>query len=88
MLAETCRTNLLALASAYHAATGDSFAKISKVAYGNGTFFRDIQKKRPPDVSLKKIDGLLNWFDQHWPDETPWPLLRAVVMRRQNGRAK
>jgi len=29
-------------------------------------------------TSLRKFDQAMEWFDQNWPDDLPWPKLEAI----------
>ena len=81
MITKTVRDNLLAIASAYRKATGKSESQVSKKFYGNAEFFAQL-RAGTHSISVKKLEEMIEEFDEEWPPEIPWPALRPISMRR------
>lgn len=81
MFAQTCRDNLLALASAYAKARGIQLDSVSKRFYGNRAFLRDL-KAKTVTVSIDKFDAVVAKLLAAWPENAEWPTLRAAIIYR------
>jgi hypothetical protein len=64
-------TDLLILADAYRAATGERMTPISAMATGADSTFRRIARGR--SVQMRTAERAFDWFDANWPPGVPWP---------------
>lgn len=62
---------LLALASAYCAATGMSVSRLGEEAVRHHKFFKRISAGQP--FLSSKAEEALTWFAANWPNDLPWP---------------
>lgn len=72
LMAPKLTKNLLALSSAYVAASGGALSSLSKQAHSDSSFF---ERLRNGEVSFtaRKYDQIVCWFFTHWPDGVGWP---------------
>lgn len=88
MIAETLRTNLMALATTYAEATNAPLTAVSKRFYGHMLFF-DSFKTGDMSISIDKYDTVIEKMRSEWPKGTPWPKLQRVTFpARSNGSGK
>ena len=71
---------MVALALAYAKATGATLGGVSRKFYGN-TGFLAAFKRGDKSISIDKFEEVIATFQQQWPEDAPWPTLRAVVIR-------
>jgi hypothetical protein len=83
MFTEICRRNALVLAQAYGAATGNAPTTVSMRFYGNGTFFRELQKRKR-SISVDRFGLMLADFARNWPKGTRWPPLEEIHFTQEN----
>lgn len=81
MIADVCRKNLMALATSYQRATGNSLEYVSKTFYGNRKFLDEF-KRGKCSLSIKKFDEMVELFRKEWPDTAEWPYLDPIVLPR------
>ena len=82
MIMRIIRDNLLAIAAAYHKATGKSLTQVSHEFYGNGDFFAKLRRGEQ-SISVKKLEEMVAAFRADWPKEARWPATRPVMMGRR-----
>ena len=75
------REHILAIAAAYGKARRLSRSQVSKLCYGRGNFL-DGLRRGEQCPSPVKIDQMLKWFRENWPENADWPFLRAIVITR------
>ncbi len=63
--------SLLALCSAYCAATGRSESRVSDLATGNPYFFKRLRAEM--GCTVKTYGRVVHWFSDHWPPSVEWP---------------
>ena len=81
MLIQTiCRNNLMAIATVYAKATGQSLGAVSKMVYGQSAFLRQFRTGKST-ISLRKYDEVIGYFQEAWPPGLPWPTLQDAVFR-------
>lgn len=61
------------LAYRYCAATGISPSSLSELACGNNRTFERMLWEGG-SCRADTAERASKWFDQHWPDDVPWPL--------------
>lgn len=81
MISKTVRENVLTLVKVYRKATGKSESQVSKKFYGNADFLAQLRSGEH-SISVKKLEEMVEAFDEAWPEGTPWPALRPISMRR------
>lgn len=79
MIAKTLRSNLMALATAYAKATKTTLPQVSKKFYGHINFFEEF-KTGARSISIDKYEQVVEAIRDHWPPETEWPYLAAVII--------
>lgn len=87
MFAETIVKNLVAIAEAYAAGQGKTLSNVSKEFYGQAAFFEEL-RAGSRSVRLDKAAEMLDRFRADWPDEVPWPSVRAALMTRNPPEAR
>lgn len=66
--------DLLTLAQAYSAATGNQLSTVGKkTMLLKHSFFPDIAAGALPDFKVQTFDRVVAWFDKEWPNEAIWP---------------
>ena len=78
---DTIRHNLLAIANAYHKATGCSMSEVSRKFYGSSTFFTNLRKRRQVP-SVRTVQWMLDEFAKEWPKDCPKPVVQPIFMIR------
>lgn len=68
---ELLRSHLLAMATAYTAATGTNAPTIGKLALNDHNFFRRV--RNGDGFTVKSYDRAQTWFDTNWPAGAKWP---------------
>lgn len=81
MIADACRRNTLAVASAYARATGSDLSAVSRRFYGNSSFLRDFRAGNQ-STSIDKLDEFFAKIRREWPEGAEWPFLAPVVFPR------
>lgn len=81
MIERIVRDNLIAIAAAYHKATGKSLTQVSHEFYGNGDFFGRLRRGEQ-SISVKKLEEMVEAFRAAWPKEARWPATRPIIMNR------
>jgi hypothetical protein len=64
-------SDLLRLAEAMAAHSGQSIATISNKATGGGRFFKDLSAGK--GCTIRTFRKVMEWFALHWPADLPWP---------------
>lgn len=65
------RTQLLALAETYGAATGRSMARVATLAVNQGAFFDRL--RNGSSCSVDTYLAVKAWFAENWPADATWP---------------
>ncbi len=78
-IAQTCRDNLRTIIASYRKATGASLSAVSKNFYGNAGFLESFLAGRQ-SMSIGKFEEVVESIRAEWPDDTPWPSTRAIVI--------
>lgn len=81
MIDRIVRENMKTLVTSLARGTGQSVSALSKAHYGNAAFFAAFFRG-DATTSIKKVDEMFEGISAAWPDDLPWPALRAVVLRR------
>jgi hypothetical protein len=64
--------NLVKVADAYCAATGQSRASVAKTIFGRGGHFDDLANG-VRDLATGTHERALAWFAGNWPEDAAWP---------------
>ncbi len=70
--------DLLTLAEAYCAATGETTWSLSRRAGGNRKLFRRLRDGH--GCNLLTAEAVSEWFLRNWPSDTPWPLACPIII--------
>jgi hypothetical protein len=79
-IAKDIRKNLIAIARAYRAATGQSWTQMSKEFYGNSDFFQKLIAGTRRSVSSGSLEKMILRFRKNWPPGADWPFTKAIFM--------
>ncbi len=79
MIEQTCRDNLIAIATAYAKAKGITLDAVSKQVYGKSAFLREF-KAGARSVSLFTFDEIVAALRADWPPGASWPYVRAALI--------
>lgn len=74
-----CKENLLKIAQAYARAERVPLSTVARRCYGNVNFFKLLQRG---SVTIRKIEEVLQWFRDNWPERADWPFLPPLFMAR------
>lgn len=81
MISDTCRDNLLSVATAYALARNLSLTTVANEFYGSRNFFKEFDAGER-SISLTKYDQMMQKFSDSWPPDTQWPRLRSIKCDR------
>ena len=84
-IAEICSGNLIRLAEVYCAFKGIKLATLSRKVMADAPALEKIKAGRG-STTLTKFDFAMSWFDEHWPEDLPWPAMHPVPGRVDESR--
>lgn len=76
-----CKDNLLKIATAYAKAERVPLSTVGRRCYGNVNFFKLLRRGA---VTIRKIEEVLQWFRDNWPERADWPFVAPVFMSRSD----
>ena len=82
MIEKIAIQNLFKIVSAFSRGTGKSVQTVSGKYYGNQSFLDDLKSGKVRSITLRKLDLMLQGLSNDWPNGTPWPQTRVLIMNR------
>jgi len=67
----TLKQRLLHLTEIYCGARGMSEARLATIIFDQGGTYKRL--RLGGDMTTHKWEEAMQWFNDHWPDEQPWP---------------
>lgn len=78
---DTCRDNLLLIATAFAKARGITLDHVGKVYYGKRSFF-GLFRRGKRSLSVRKYDEMIHRFAAEWPAGASWPITSVILLPR------
>jgi len=80
MIAQTCRDNLLKIATVYARARGLKLDTVGRRFYGKTGFFGELKRGRR-SITLDTFDEIVQAIQSDWPPGVPWPETAPAVIQ-------